>query len=61
MVRKVSAIEVLFLYAVCKLAHGQASTQPVVSSILNAASYDDVISPGCLIGIFGSNLAAAPS
>ena len=41
-------------------AHGLASAQPAVSSILNAASYDAVISPGCWVAIFGSNLAAAP-
>src|ERR1700736_39897 len=38
-----------------------ASAQPVVSAVLNAASYDALVSPGCLVSIFGSNLAPAPA
>ncbi|MBK5292672.1 MAG: hypothetical protein JJE04_13460 [Acidobacteriia bacterium] len=41
------------------LAQGLAYAQPVVSSVLNAASYDAVVSPGCWVAIFGNNLAAA--
>jgi uncharacterized protein (TIGR03437 family) len=52
-------METIFLCAVCNFTPGLASAQPVVSSILNAASYDAVVSPGCLIGIFGSDLPAA--
>ena len=40
------------------LAQGLAYAQPVVSSVLNAASYDAVVSPGCWVAIFGNNLAA---
>lgn len=39
------------------LAQGLAHAQPAVSSVLNAASYDAVVSPGCWVA-FGSNLAA---
>ena len=39
------------------LAQGLAYAQPVVSSVLNAASYDAVVSPGCWVAIFGNNLA----
>ncbi len=60
MVRTVNAIQMIFLCAVCSLVQGLAAAQPVVSSIVNAASYDAVVSPGCLVVIFGSNLAAAP-
>jgi uncharacterized protein (TIGR03437 family) len=60
MIRKVSVIEMILLCAVCNFVRAGASAQPVVSSILNAASYDAVVSPGCLVGIFGTNLAAAP-
>ena len=45
MIRKVKVIEMIFLCAVCAVAQGPASAQPVVSSILNAASYDAVVSP----------------
>src|SRR5438477_11643979 len=38
-----------------------ASAQPVVSAVLNAASYEALVSPGCLVTIFGSNLAPAPA
>src|SRR5438045_43072 len=38
-----------------------ASAQPVVSAVLNAASYSALVSPGCLVTIFGSNLADAPA
>jgi uncharacterized protein (TIGR03437 family) len=37
-----------------------ALAQPAVSAVLNAASYDAIVSPGCWAVIFGSNLAAAP-
>jgi uncharacterized protein (TIGR03437 family) len=37
-----------------------ASAQPAVSAVLNAASYSAVVSPGCWVAIFGSNLAPAP-
>ena len=40
------------------LAQGLAYAQPVVSSVLNAASYEAVVSPGCWVAIFGNNLAA---
>ena len=39
------------------LAQGLAYALPMVSSVLNAASYDAVASPGCWIAIFGNNLA----
>jgi uncharacterized protein (TIGR03437 family) len=42
------------------LAQGLACAQPAVSSVLNAASFDAVVSPGCWVAIFGNNLAAAP-
>lgn len=35
-----------------------ASAQPVIAAVLNAASYEAFVSPGCLITIFGSNLSA---
>src|SRR5947209_4556684 len=38
-----------------------APAQPVVSAVLNAASYEALVSPGCLVTIFGSNLAPAPA
>src|SRR6267154_1371648 len=41
------------------LAQGLAYAQPAVSSVLNAASYDAVVSPGCWVAIFGNNLAPA--
>ncbi len=36
-----------------------ASAQPVVSAVLNGASYSAAVSPGCWVAIFGSNLASA--
>ncbi len=54
--RRSNAIGMIFVFAV--MCH-VASAQPVVSTILNAASYDAVVSPGCLVGIFGSNLAGS--
>ena len=36
------------------------SAQPVVSAVLNAASYSALVSPGCVVAIFGSSLADAP-
>ena len=38
-----------------------AAAQPVVSAVLNGASYSATISPGCWVAIFGSNLATAPA
>lgn len=35
------------------------SAQPVVSAVLNSASYSALVSPGCLIAIFGSKLGPA--
>src|SRR5947208_7100016 len=37
-----------------------AFTQPVIFSVLNAASYSAAISPGSLISILGTNFAAEP-
>jgi uncharacterized protein (TIGR03437 family) len=51
------ALAVLFL-AVAPAS--KAATQPVVSTVLNGASYDAVVAPGCWVAIFGSNLASAP-
>src|ERR1700685_3422181 len=50
---------VLSLLGLALAAYGQAST-PSISTVLNAASFDARISPGCLVTIFGTNLAAAP-
>ncbi len=47
------------IFLVFAFTHGLAWAQPVVSSVLNAASYDAVLSPGCLVAIFGSNLGSA--
>jgi hypothetical protein len=33
--------------------------QPAVSAVLNAASYDAAISPGCWVSVMGSGLAGA--
>lgn len=41
------------------LAPGIIQAQPSVSSVLNAASYDAAISPGCWTIIMGSSLASA--
>ena len=38
-----------------------ARAQPVVSAVLNGASYSAVVSPGCVVTIFGTGLAAAPA
>ncbi len=38
-----------------------ASAQPVVSAVLNGASYSAIVSPGCWVAIFGTNLAAVPA
>lgn len=43
------------------LAQALAYAQPVVTTVLNAASYDAAVSPGCWVAIFGNNLAAAPA
>ena len=36
-----------------------AAAQPMVSAVLNGASYSAAVSPGCWVAIFGSNLATA--
>src|SRR5688500_5946759 len=36
-----------------------AAAQPMVSAVLNEASYGAAVSPGCWVTIFGSNLATA--
>src|SRR5688500_11763762 len=36
-----------------------ASAQPAISAVLNSASYTAVVAPGCLVAVFGTNLAAA--
>lgn len=54
MMRKILTILLLAGAAACS-----ASAQPMVSAVLNAASYEALLSPGCLIAIFGTNLAAA--
>src|SRR5438094_9976182 len=46
----------LFAAAVPQLAF----TQPVIFSVLNAASYSAAISPGSLMSILGTNFAAEP-
>src|SRR5205807_7701033 len=35
--------------------------EPVVWAVLNAASYSALVSPGCVVAIFGRGLAAAPA
>jgi uncharacterized protein (TIGR03437 family) len=37
-----------------------AATQPVVSAVLNGASYSAAIAPGCWVAIFGADLAVSP-
>lgn len=43
--------------AVLGLLSCLASAQPAVSAVVNGVSYDAVVSPGCWVTIFGSNLA----
>jgi uncharacterized protein (TIGR03437 family) len=52
-----TAVQVFFALG---LAPWIGSAQPVVSAVLNAASYDSVVSPASSVAIFGSNLAPAP-
>jgi uncharacterized protein (TIGR03437 family) len=52
---------VIGILATLGLAQGLAYAQPVVSAVLNAASYDAVVSPGSWVAIFGNNFAAAPA
>lgn len=49
-------VTLLFATALASLS----SAQPVVFTVLNAASYNAAISPGALVSIFGVNLATAP-
>jgi uncharacterized protein (TIGR03437 family) len=37
---------------------GSAMAQPAIGSVVNGVSFGPVMSPGCLISIFGTNLAA---
>jgi uncharacterized protein (TIGR03437 family) len=46
---------VAFLIALC------ANGQPLVSKVLNGASYSDVLAPGCWMAIFGSGFGSAPT
>src|SRR5688500_5925500 len=52
---------VIGILATLGLAQGLTYAQPVVSAVLNAASYDAVVSPGSWVAIFGNNFAAAPA
>ena len=45
------------LVALLVVASAPAFTQPSISSLVNAASLDGVISPGCLVTITGTGLA----
>ncbi len=36
---------------------GVASARPLVTAVLNGASYSEVVSPGCWVAIFGNDLA----
>jgi uncharacterized protein (TIGR03437 family) len=47
------------LLIACAFA-GILPAQPVVSAVLNGASYSAAVSPGCWVVIFGTRLAAAP-
>src|SRR5579883_3556186 len=38
-----------------------APAQPVVTAVLNSASSNEMISPGCWISIYGTNLAGKPA
>jgi uncharacterized protein (TIGR03437 family) len=46
----------IFLGIVASTA-GRGLSQPTVTAVLNAASFDAAVPPGCLISIFGSKLA----
>ena len=37
-----------------------AAAQPVVSAVLNGASYSAAVAPGCWVAIFGADLAVSP-
>ncbi len=50
--KKVSLVVALF-----GLAPAVVWAQPAISSVLNAASYDAAISPGCWVAVMGSGLA----
>jgi len=51
----------LALISAACMAAGVASAQPVISAVLNAASYSAAIAPGSWVAIFGTNLASAPA
>ncbi len=51
--------KVLFTLSLLLCLVVPALAQPVVSAVLNGASYSSAASPGCWVAVFGSNLAPA--
>jgi uncharacterized protein (TIGR03437 family) len=51
---------VFIVAGLLSLAPALGCAQPSVSSVLNAASYDGAISPGCWVAVMGSGLASTP-
>jgi len=49
----------LWLVGIVAITAGSGISQPTVTSVKNAASFDTAIPRGCLISIFGSKLARA--
>ena len=49
----------LWLVGIAAITAGSGISQPTVTSVKNAASFDTAIPRGCLISIFGSKLARA--
>ena len=48
------SVFLVFLFALCA---NLAVAQPVIDSVLNAASYNASLAPGCWVAIFGKKLA----
>jgi uncharacterized protein (TIGR03437 family) len=54
-----SNVRNLWLLTIAAITAGSGMSQPTVTSVKNAASFDTAIPRGCLISIFGSKLARA--
>jgi uncharacterized protein (TIGR03437 family) len=56
-----STVRYLWLVGIAVVTAASGMSQPTITSVKNAASFDTAIPRGCLISVFGSKLARAPA
>ena len=58
---RASTVRYLWLVGIAVITAASGMSQPTITSVKNAASFDAAIPRGCLISVFGSKLARAPA